>query len=78
MEYLKNFKKVFPNISDDTREDQFYSGSGWSWIKLWFEKCGGMLNTEDNSHKHLLHSEYLEQVLNKTLKEYEEEVKNEN
>ena len=37
-----------------------------------------MLNTEDNSHKHLLHSEYLEQVLNKTLKEYEEEVKNEN
>lgn len=58
--------------------DYFYSGSGWSWIKLWFEKCGGMLNTEDNSHKHLLHSEYLEQVLNKTLKEYEEEVKNEN
>lgn len=46
--------------------DYFFSQKGWTWIKLWFEKC-------DNGHKELLHSEYLEQVLNKTLEEYHNE-----
>ena len=53
--------------------DYFFSGKGWIWIKLWFEKCGITLNTSGENHKHLLHSEYLEQVLNKTLEEYHNE-----
>lgn len=45
--------------------DYFYKSKGWTWIKLWFEKC-------ENGDKKLLHSEYLDKI-GKTLKEYHEE-----